>query len=251
MRLCGFVGNKFRNSNNQEANYLKVIELAKELISKDEVKNKTVNFLGDSVSALSGNQFAAAKIIYTLMRSPMFFREQLFWTKFEMFLNGIDTTTDERMTFCARLDLDGRNKDSAYRLIQIIDRAETDRKINYLINVSKCLARDLIGRPSYFRICHTIVNSLEEDLIFLKNHILENCEYEYGDSIQGLMNNGLIYQSVIDANGNDRYKFTLLAKVVDRYALSYDNIERYSMYEKSDIDIDKKVTEVDAIARFG
>lgn len=236
-------------------NYLKFIEsarkLAKELISNDEVKNKTNNLLEDLVSALLGDLVAAAKIIYTFVQSPMFFREQLFWIKFEMFLNGIDTTADEHMAFCVRLDLDGKNKDNAYRLIQIIDRVETERKINYLINASRCLAKDLIDRTTYFRICYTIINSLEEDLIFLKDHILENSEFEYGDTIQGLMNNGLMYQSKIDPNGNDRHKFTPFAKVVDCYALSYDNIERFSMYKKNGTNIDKKATEVDAIAKFG
>ena len=83
-----------------------------------------------------------------------------------MFLNGIDATADERAAFCAKLTLDGINKENTYRLIQAIDHAETKWKINYLINVSRCLANDFIDLPSYFRICHIITNSLEEYLNF-------------------------------------------------------------------------------------
>ncbi len=36
-----------------------------------------------------------------------------------------------------------------------------------------------------------------------------------------------MYQSVIDANGEQKYSFTPLAKIVDQYAISYDNVERY------------------------
>ena len=46
------------------------------------------------------------------------------------------------------------------------------------------------------------------------------------------MNIGLIYQSVIDWNGEDRYKFTSLANELDRFAISYDNVERYPNPEK-------------------
>ena len=36
-------------------------------------------------------------------------------------------------------------------------------------------------------------------------------------------------QSVIDSNtGNHKYSFTALAELVDEYAVSYDNVARYS-----------------------
>ncbi len=36
-----------------------------------------------------------------------------------------------------------------------------------------------------------------------------------------------MYQSVIDSNGNQRYSFTPLGELVDRFSVSYDNVERY------------------------
>ena len=83
----------------------------------------------------------------------------------------------------------------------------------------------LIGE-TYFRICHTITNTLEDDLAFLGEHIFET-DLPYNISIQGLFTSGLMYQSVIDANGDQKYSFTPLAQIVDRYAISSNNIERY------------------------
>lgn len=57
-------------------------------------------------------------------------------------------------------------------------------------------------------------------------------------------------QSVIDANGDDRYRFTPLAEVVDRYALSYNNVERYPMCGVVNTTSYNKVTKVDVTARF-
>lgn len=36
-----------------------------------------------------------------------------------------------------------------------------------------------------------------------------------------------MYQSVIDGNGDQKYSFTPIAEIVDQYAISYDNVERY------------------------
>lgn len=36
-----------------------------------------------------------------------------------------------------------------------------------------------------------------------------------------------MYQSVIDGNGEQKYSFTPLAEIVDRFSINYDNVERY------------------------
>ena len=78
----------------------------------------------------------------------------------------------------------------------------------------------------YFRICHTITHTLDEDLSFLSERINES-DLPYSSYVQGLLTAGLMYQSVIDANGEQKYSFTPLAEHIDRYAVSYNNIERY------------------------
>jgi len=96
----------------------------------------------------------------------------------------------------------------------------------YVINATRCLLSDNIDLPMYFRICHTITHTLDEDLTFLSEKINES-DLTYSPYIQGLLTSGLMYQSVIDANGEQKYSFTPLAEFIDRYAVSYNNIERY------------------------
>ena len=36
-----------------------------------------------------------------------------------------------------------------------------------------------------------------------------------------------MYQSTYDAEGDQKYSFTPFAEVVDRFAISYDDVERY------------------------
>lgn len=213
---------------------MKLLEQAKALVTDKTVNDVTVSFLSDSISALLGDPVAVGKLLYTVLRSPITIRDEIFWLKFQMFLNGIDVSDEERSKFCKRLTEDGTKRENPQRLIQAIDHADTNNKIQYLINASRCLSIGFIELPLYFRICHTITNTLEEDLLYLADHILEDDEYEYGTVIQGLMNNGLVYQSVIDGNGEDKYKFTPLANDLDRFAISYDNVERYPDPTKND-----------------
>lgn len=126
----------------------------------------------------------------------------------------------------AKLVEDGEKQDSVLRLVECIDRAETQKKVHFLINATRCLLVDFIDRPTYFRICHAVTHSLEEDLVFLGEHINEE-DIPYSVYVQGLLTAGLMYQSVIDGNGDQKYSFTPLAEMVDRYAVSYENIERY------------------------
>lgn len=205
---------------------MNLIEQAKGLISRGEVQEASVNLLADSASALLGDPVSVGRVLIALAKSPFFIRENLFWMKMEAFLNGVYLSEDDRFNLRAKIWRDGEHGDNPYRLVECIDRAETQQKINYLINATRCLLSDNIDLPMYFRICHTITHTLDEDLTFLSEKINES-DLTYSPYIQGLLTSGLMYQSVIDANGEQKYSFTPLAEYIDRYAVSYNNIERY------------------------
>ena len=206
---------------------MKLLEQGKALVTDKEVQSGSIDFFADSVAALIGDPVAVGKMMVTLLQSPFLLNEKIFWNKFELFLNGIDTSDSERAMFCERLTSKGRKGENPYRLIAAINRCDTQRKITYLIAASRCLAADFIDLSTYFRIVHTIMDCLQEDLEFVSDNILNHGEYEYSDTVQGLMNCGLMYQCVMDCNGNDKYTFTPFADTIDIFALSYDNVDRY------------------------
>ena len=202
------------------------IETIKELINNDEIIEASTNMLEDVINAAMGDPVSIGKIIIALAKAPFFIREQLFWTKMEAFLNGVYLSKDDCDKMHAKLTKDDKNGDNAFRLVESIDRAETQKKIQYLINATRCLLTDFIDRDTYFRICHAITHTLDEDLVFLGEHINEE-DIPYSPYTQGLFTAGLMYQSVIDGNGEQKYSFTSIAKIVDQYAVSYENVERY------------------------
>lgn len=212
---------------------MKLIDTVKSFISRYAIKEVSTDIIEDIVNAILGDKVALKKLAIAFARMPFFVREQIFWAKIEAFINGAYQSEEDSAKLCAKLTENGDKLDNTIRLIESIDRAETQQKVRYLINATRCFLTDFIDRPTYFRICHAVTHTLEEDLIFLAKHINEE-ELEYSTYTQGLLTSGLMYQSVIDGNGNAKYSFTPIAEIVDQYAVSYEDVARYPNLAKLD-----------------
>lgn len=137
------------------------------------MQEASTNMLEDTINAIWGDPISAGKVMLAIAKSPFFVREQLFWSKIEAFLNGVYLDGDDCAKLRAKLTECGEKGDNPCRLAECIDRAETQQKIRYLINATRCLLTDFIDLSTYFRICHAVTHTLEEDLCFLRNHIRE------------------------------------------------------------------------------
>ena len=195
-------------------------------IVSDNAKEASKDFLNNLIDAVLGDSIAAGRVMVAIAKSPFFIREQIFWRKFSSFLEGVYLSEEERRDLRVKITENGTKGENAFRLIEYIDRVETQKEIQYLVNATRCLLADFIDIATYFRICHAVTYTLDEDLQFLKTHI-EKSNLSYDAYVQGLLTAGLMYQSVIDGNGDQKYSFTPMAEEVDRFAVSYDNLERY------------------------
>ena len=205
------------------------IDTVKACMKREEITEASKDFLEDLIGAVLGDPIAAGKALITITKLPFFIREQIFWTKMEAFLNGVFLNESDRLKLGEKLAKGGDKHEAALRLLDIIDKAETLKKIHFIINAARCLLGGLISRTEFFRICHLIVTTLEEDLTFLSMHIHEE-NLLYSDSVQGLLTSGLMYQSIFDGNGEQKYSFSAVAKLVDQYAVSFENSERYPIH---------------------
>lgn len=205
---------------------MEFVDQIKGLIASGKIQETSINMLEDVIHAVLGDPVSTGKIIIALAKSPFLLLAQIFWTKMEAFLNGTYLHEDDRAKLCAKLTENGENKDNSIRLVESIDRAETQQKIQYLINATRCLLSDFIDRPTFFRICHIVTHTLDEVLVFLSKYIKET-DILYNATVQGLLTSGLMYQSVIDSKGEQKYSFTPLAEIVDRFATSFNDVERY------------------------
>lgn len=205
---------------------MKFTEKMKLLAKSEKVQEETLNLLESIVDVLLGNPIAAGKIAIFLAKNPFFIRDQLFWEKMDAFLNGVYLDETDCRKLAQKLTEDGKNKDNPLRLIACIERAETLGKIEYLINATRSLLAGFIELPTYFRICYAVTHTMEEDLEFLKEHILEEETFPYSIHIQGLLTSGLVHMTKVGGEEN-RYVFVPIAKLVDCFAVSYNNTERY------------------------
>lgn len=169
---------------------MKFTEQITALIKRDEIKEASANVIEDIINAVLGDPISAGKVMVALTKSPFFVREQIFWAKLSAFLDGTYLNEDDCAKLRAKLTENGEKRDNPLRLVESIDRAETQQKIRYLINATRCLLTDFIDRPTYFRICHVVTHTLEEDLTFLADHIDET-DLPYSIYTQGLLTSGL------------------------------------------------------------
>lgn len=205
---------------------MNIFDNAKQLISKNEIKEASSDFLEDALNALLGNPVSLGKIIFAISQSPFFIREQIFWNNFEEFLSELYKSDEDRLKFCAKLAEGGDQQKNALRIIGCVERVETRQKAKYLANAGRSLSASFITLADFFRICHAIANTVDEDLIFLAENI-QSSDMEYSISVQGLFSSGLMAQSIVDTNGNQKYCFTPLAEMVDRFSISFENVYRY------------------------
>ena len=86
-------------------------------------------------------------------------------------------------------------------------------------DATKAWVGDAIDRPQYFRICHIISASLDEDLQFLSEHIDDTGDIPYSIEINGLQTAGLACHKAMDKEGNPLYVFPPSSRAVNEYAI--------------------------------
>lgn len=196
----------------------------------------TQDLIEELVSLLLNEAAMPVKIAATFVKTAVSFKEAFFWKKFSRLLEGGDLSEEERAKFYGKLEDENEEKkrENARRIIQIIDSAETEKKMDFIVNATFSFVYSYIDKTTYFRICNVINDTLQEDLEFLQRNYTEEGELRYGDEVQGLIRQGLMekmgpqwHEIGEEIDFPDSYKFTALAKYVDKYALSNSNFERY------------------------
>lgn len=192
-----------------------LMQIADEMIQNKKIQEMSKKLISDACQAILGNPIAWARLVHTLRKLPQSLHDEIFWTKFKLFLDGTIRNELEWKEFSQMID---NSEANAFRLINYIDKAESCKKIKYFSRVTRSLIEEKIDKKTFFRVFNIITQVLEEDLDFLlQNYKVK--KFEYNNNIQGLLNVGLVYQSVVDggnSNGKSQhqYSFTPLFKDV-------------------------------------
>ena len=65
-------------------------------IVSDKAKEASKDFLNNLKDAVLGDPIAAGRVMIAIAKSPFFIREQIFWRKFSLFLDGVYLSEEER-----------------------------------------------------------------------------------------------------------------------------------------------------------
>lgn len=126
-----------------------------------------------------------------------------------------------------------KKNDNALRIYKMVTSADTEKKIDYLIDATRSMLLGLIDTNEMFRIFRAIVDSLPEDLDYLSSIIEKSGPFTGNIQILALERSGLMISAGIDANADveaQQYHITTLGFMVDRYALSLSNEKRWKWY---------------------
>lgn len=207
-----------------------------ELISAEQV-------FDDIIGCLVADPVAAKNLLKHLKELPGAIPNYIFLKKLEKFLLGVKSIegNPQAVKMSVKL-LSGKDREeNGFRIISLLEKIETLGKIDYINNATRSLLMRLIDNADYFRICKAIVETLDEDLCYLSNHVVEF----YGRPIPGNMNmlalarSGLAISAGIDGDQspeNQEYTFTKLGGMVVLYSIMVDNDElRCLMRKESDM----------------
>lgn len=207
---------------------------------KNEDLNETKNELVESaIGVLTGDNTAPIKFIKVLWSLPTTVKDAIYIEKFRAFLKGVYKEKQDSIKLCEKLFSDDKTKRSnAMRIVQIIDKAENEDCLQFIINATTALLLDLINVDMYYRICMTITDTLYEDLLFLKRNVFKTEAIKGNYSVHGLSRSGLMILAGIDGNADineQEYFISQFGRDVDHYAISFEDEEHLMRHKKQQI----------------
>lgn len=126
-----------------------------------------------------------------------------------------------------------KKNENALRIYKMVTSTDTEKKIDYLIDATRSMLLGLIDTDVMFRIFRAIVDSLPEDLDYLSSIVEKSGPFTGNIQILALERSGLMISAGIDANADveeQQYHITTLGFMVDKYALSLSNEDRWKWY---------------------
>lgn len=199
-----------------------------ENLPKEEILKLLQIFIEAPLSSLSNILTVGQLAIYfknwLKKNCPWLYSEWRFWDNMAKFFNSGILTDDDKQKLVEKVSSEKNKEEVGRQIIELVSNVNSNKKLAYIINATKSLANDAVDLPTYFRICHIISNSLDEDLRFLGEHISES-EVPYSIEVSGLQTAGLVYFKSADESGIQIYAFNALAHILNECAIKFDGTE--------------------------
>lgn len=217
-----------------------MIVLGESVINMNDGNATNISELYDIVEMIIGvatrDPLSIAKITAFLSDKTYTEIQKIPYLQIKKYLDGVKRVEElgNSCKIADKLFSDPKKKnDNALRIYKMVTSADTEKKIDYLIDATRSMLLGLIDTNEMFRIFRAIVDSLPEDLDYLSSIIEKSGPFTGNIQILALERSGLMISAGIDANADveaQQYHITTLGFMVDRYALSLSNEKRWKWY---------------------
>lgn len=217
-----------------------------------EVADQFDGVIDPFLDLLLPNASPVLSLAHALIKVPSGLKDYWLCKKFEKFYKAIyNSDLTDSVKYSSQLFGDvSTAHENAFRLIQYIDKAESLKTIDYIINASRAVGNQMINSSDYFRIIRAIVHSFPDDLSYFQT-IATSTESQLGDiRIMSLAQSGLMISSTIMVGRSieeQGYSITRLGFLVDRYALSFDDEKRQNIWKQREADVEDQELRADIV----
>ena len=208
-----------------------------DIVELKDITKELDNLVDPLIELLLPEKAGAASLTYATLKLPGAFRDYRLYQKFSHFLTAIaEQDLRDSVKFSNQLFSDENTaRENAMRLIQYIDRAESLTVVDYMVNATRAVANQLININEYYRILWALSNTYPEDLHYFKGIVTTEGLIQGNTQVIALSQSGLMISAGIDANRSAEdqdYDVTSFGILVDRYALSLNDEERWEYWRE-------------------
>lgn len=207
-----------------------------EILSSEDMTNAGKEMSDDILGTICGDPIAFEKLIRKIVKFPISIRDALFFKRLEHFLKGVYLSKEDSISLSDKLFNDEKKRDlNASRVVETIARIDSEEKMKFIINATRCLLCGCMDNTLYFRIIHAIGDTLYEDLLYLSEHVQEGVIDIGNQNVLGLEKSGLMISDGIDGNLDveyQRFAFTTLGMQVVEYAIDVNNGEKSHLLQE-------------------
>lgn len=147
------------------------------------------------------------------------FQMRRLYKKVVLFLYGLSDFSQRDKEKFLHEYTEANQEKGAEVLLAVIDKIDNANKITTLCNLMRAKINGEISIDNFVRLCQVIERLPYVDF---KNLVKYKVDYSELGTDDVLYSSGVIYNSVIDANGGDKYKLNYMGKLLLRFGLKIE-----------------------------
>ena len=190
------------------------------------------------IDAIALNPIAIGKIVALLSDKTFTAVQKIPYMQLKHYIDGVKNAEEHLADGCKLADKlfsdSTKRNENAMRVYKIVTSADTEKKIDFLVEATRSMLLGLIDPEMMFRIFRAIVETLPEDLEYLSSIVEKEGPFKGDIRVHALVRSGLMISAGIDSGADiekQDYEVSTLGYFVDQFVLSLNDESRWNWYK--------------------